>query len=50
MFYAFILLIINYSMHGVQRTKVIKTQKTTTRNLAHFVFIQPPITIYVFVQ
>ena len=50
MFYAFILSMINYAMDDVSRMKEVKTQKTTTRNLAQFIFNPSLPLIHVFHQ
>ena len=50
MHYSLIFSMLNYPMHDVPRMKEIKTQKTTTRNITQFIFIQSAIHIHVFSQ
>ena len=50
MFYALILSTVNYAMDDMSRMKEVKTQKTTTRNLAQFIFTPSLPLIHVFFQ
>lgn len=50
MFYVLILSTVNYAMDDMSRMKEVKTQKTTTRNLAQFIFTPSLPLIHVFFQ
>ena len=50
MSYSLIISTLKYPMHDMLRMTEFKTQQTTTRNIAQFIFIESVILIHVFSQ